>query len=693
MNENDMNKKKNKTLNVVRGGVAVPIKPNTFLMKGRTHEEGGIDIGDNPKTGIEVEGGEVINVDKKGLRVYSAQPMIDGISPAELVMYGEDKDKIFNLQETVKKRLGLNDDGTSVYRTGGLHNKYDNLDKEVARVAEKRSIPYNNGRAIQNPAIKSIDSELAFLSYSPIGYVISKIYDNFVSPSLDKRVDGLGSKIGTAANVASAILTRNPKNLVKYVSKNIDDVTKNQVKINNNSIPSNNIGVKTVDKQRLISDNNSRLLYETPKVENVSVRTPNLLSSEGFTSTTTKPNIIKRSLSNPWVNTGIGAGNAFISSATGAGTIPYGAMSSLGSKFIGYGSKGVGKLLRKGNMKGASEFFINKGNSLINLSNNPFYNGAANAFDLSNTIVKSRANYLKEDDYEDMREEFSLGGKKSYVTDNRNKLQLSRIPFPTLRGVSINPSMNTEVIAKDILSMNDKLKRFNVNKSNKFIKNFDSFIKDVFKYNTPKDYIAAGSNILGNIISHGINDKMIDNLKYRESPIPLPVTKLKTNININPQIDKLRNNIERYINDVNNNTSSSRTALARTQFARDSFANKYNQLYGTKENLETELINKDKLNAQEVAKFNLSQFNDWSKGFVDFSNKKEEMKSENRVNLVQGIDSTIQDTIYRGEKRYNDDQNRIVTMIANPNVTPEYMIANGIDPRLFRGMRFNRKNN
>lgn len=105
--------------NIVRGGAAIPIgKKNFYYMQGRKHEQGGIDIGRNAKTGLEVEGEEVMQVTPNEVRVYSSVPFLRGVSPAELVLNGVDANKVFAAQEKYKDNNRINDDGTK-YRTGG----------------------------------------------------------------------------------------------------------------------------------------------------------------------------------------------------------------------------------------------------------------------------------------------------------------------------------------------------------------------------------------------------------------------------------------------------------------------------------------------------------------------------------------------------------------------------------------------
>ena len=127
--------------NVVAGGIAQPLGNNFFYMNGRKHSQGGIDIGPSDKTGIEVEDGEVVETNGNELKVYSAQPIINGVSPAKLVMGGANPNKVFKAQEDFKDRNGINDDGTKAkYGKEKYVAKSDNT-----RVTPIMESPRNSG--------------------------------------------------------------------------------------------------------------------------------------------------------------------------------------------------------------------------------------------------------------------------------------------------------------------------------------------------------------------------------------------------------------------------------------------------------------------------------------------------------------------------------------------------------------------
>lgn len=120
--------------NIVRGGNAIPLGNNFYYIKGRKHSAGGVDIGADPKTGLEVEGEEVMKVTPKEVRVYSSVPFLQGNSPAELVMGGANPNAVFNAQEEFKDRNRINDDG-SKYKNGG---KIYDVSKNYERAAKVR---------------------------------------------------------------------------------------------------------------------------------------------------------------------------------------------------------------------------------------------------------------------------------------------------------------------------------------------------------------------------------------------------------------------------------------------------------------------------------------------------------------------------------------------------------------------------
>lgn len=173
--------------NIVRGGAAIPIgKKNFYYMQGRKHEQGGIDVGRNAKTGLEVEGEEVMQVTPKEVRVYSSVPFLQGNSPAELVMGGANPDAVFNAQEEFKDRNRINDDGTKYQIGGEKQNRqigdspYDDptfvINKKITlRKKAGRVTGLNIGKNTFN-VIRTLSRGLRILS--PIAEIVQNVFPN-----------------------------------------------------------------------------------------------------------------------------------------------------------------------------------------------------------------------------------------------------------------------------------------------------------------------------------------------------------------------------------------------------------------------------------------------------------------------------------------------------------------------------------
>ena len=191
------------------------------------------------------------------------------------------------------------------------------------------------------------------------------------------------------------------------------------------------------------------------------------------------------------------------------------------------------------------------------------------------------------------------------------------------------------------------------------------------------DLIGLTSNITGGLLSHRINRNMLNKLQYVAPPTPKSAVKLKTRININPQLDRMRESLANYERTINDNTTSSNVALARRNQARLANIMQANELYGNRENAETQLINQDRTNQQNVANENIADYNKWLEGLNAFRNSIIDKKSENNISLVDNINSGIQDLINRREKRRSDNQTIAAMALANPDLPIEIFYNQG----------------
>lgn len=184
--------------NIIRGGRATNIKGNLYYMSGRKHEAGGIDIGNNPKTGLEVEDGEIVQTSPNGLKVFSAQPILNGNSPAKLVMGGANPAKIFNAQERFKEINGINDDGTKKKRMGGLSRSKDYASSKKAYPNVNKKDFAGGGRSYPIPTRADAVDALRLAGLHGRSDVKAKVYKKY--PDLKKkRMGGIREDYPTLA--------------------------------------------------------------------------------------------------------------------------------------------------------------------------------------------------------------------------------------------------------------------------------------------------------------------------------------------------------------------------------------------------------------------------------------------------------------------------------------------------------------
>lgn len=208
---------------------------------------------------------------------------------------------------------------------------------------------------------------------------------------------------------------------------------------------------------------------------------------------------------------------------------------------------------------------------------------------------------------------------------------------------------------------------------------FDGKGQGKFKNLTTADWIGLGSNVAGSLASYFASRRAINKMRGPSQPTLISASKLKTKYNINPQLDRIREDKFEAYRDIDSNTASSRVSLARKQRVRNAAGQAANELYGNKENIETNLINQDRRNQQSVRQFNAQQYNQYIDRKAAFDNGIREAKVTNINNLFSGINAGIQDMISRYENR-KALNNTIGAMRASaPNVDDRIMRDAGVD--------------
>ena len=503
--------------NVVRGGTAVPLGRNYYYMSGRKHETGGIDIGKNPRTGLEVEDGEVMHVGKDEIKVFSAQPFLNGKSPAQRVMQGDNPNAVFNAQERFKKRNKLNDDGTKKKRMGGLSRNKDYGSKSKPYPSVKSGDFAGGHRSYPIPTKADARDALRLASLHGRSDVKTKVYRKY--PDLRKKARNGG-----------------------LYSVTVNGITK---------------------------------LYPFPSTGGVRK------------ATTTKP-----------------------------------AKTAKRSKYRTGGDK----------EKNTEEVVQS-----ITPEVNPF------------TSYEQIPNPTSSDNTENNISSVP----RAFAKRNRNITDPEELNIAYKKESGTYPNW---------------FKRTYTSVRNYVRKNPD----------IAEDTIGLASNLGFSIAGRNTNNRMLDRMRYSSQPIARQAAKLKTRININPQLDKMRESLAAYERAIDSNTASSRVALARKQRARLANILQTNELFGNKENIETQLINQDKLNQQAMTAENINDYNKWSESKAAFRNAILQQKAENNISMINNINAGIQDVISKIQRRRSEGKTIRAMLMAHPNLPAEQLLASGL---------------
>lgn len=900
--------------NVVAGGIAQPLGNNFFYMNGRKHSQGGIDIGPNDKTGIEVEDGEVVETNGNELKVYSAQPIINGVSPVKLIMGGANPDKVFKAQEDFKDRNGINDDGTKAKYGKEKHvAKSDNT-----RVTPIMESPRNSGikqgdfiyypetyrianntlekvparKEVNMTPLEQVNPEFDIL-LGGAGVLRGTDKATKVAMALDKNISKVGQKAITksrdalgyysispnirynlsinngrkALGVKSTKLLEAPRkqltsNISKYkdfvnvldsdgkvinipdvLQTNIDD-TRAFLKTFNKwntrygyepiplSVAKNPKQADKLIKDRLLEHNTFiRGVHETGNEENInnilrrngieptaenrakyyaSTYAPDTGAGRvGFNSSYNGEGSIYSSNS---LNTGIGYAKAkhrnekdgFIVSVRrpiknegnpyqhfiftgdvgkqGLEVIDIVDVNSDKFKEIPYTRDHFGKYTkgysRKSRKLGGKNMIVSiSGNVKNGLIHSPSSTGGLrDKFAVGGTRINRHGRTWEYDEQigayvpitnrtisrtsaypinKSARGETIIGSdytfkngrwsKNNNVNTNTNKPNIDngnrrpqyyaerRLPLfedgagitsgliragwshGNNKGISTN---NTNIPSLSETKSNGKTPRRGRSKSNQSTQSIPTKTPPIAVYNrnlpkveanipttlpvststpakettssdgkgqgrfkniTTADWIGLGSNVAGSLASYFASRRAINKMRGPGQPTLISASKLKTKYNINPQLNRIREDKFEAYRDIDSNTASSRVSLARKQRVRNAAGQAANELYGNKENIETNLINQDRRNQQSVRQFNAQQYNQYIDRKTAFDNGIREAKVTNINNLFSGINAGIQDMISRYENR-KALNNTIGAMRASaPNVDDRIMRDVGVD--------------
>ena len=709
--------------NVVAGGIAQPLGNNFFYMNGRKHSQGGIDIGPSDKTGIEVEGGEVVETNGNELKVYSAQPILNGASPAQLVMGGANPNKVFKAQEDFKDRNRINDDGTK-YKEGG--KIYQAPDEYKRQIAESGSIIIGGYPTIAG------NRNYKFIKGLTKASRIGRTATNFINLGRQKIYD-LANKIDNTwinqgiKEVYRTTIGKHGSNL----SRTIDYINKNNINENKKAMGGlsrdKDYGSKkkpypSVAKKDFAGGHRS---YPIPTKADA-VDALRLAGLHGRSDVKAKvynkyPELRKKGNVGLVVSINGNVKNGLIHSPSSTG--------GLRDKFAVGGNRinrhgrtweydekiGAYVPITNRTINKTSAYPINKsarGETIVG-SDYTFRNGKWSKNNNVNTNTNKpnidngnrRPQYYAERRlplFEDgagitsglVRAGWSHGNNRGISTNNTNipSLSATKSSGKTPRGGRSKSSQSTQSVTTKTpptAVYNRNLPKVeasipttlpvSTSTPAKGTTSSDGKGQGKFKNLTTADWIGLGSNVAGSLASYFASRRAINKMRGPEQPTLISANKLKTKYNINPQLDRIREDKFEAYRDIDSNTASSRVSLARKQRVRNAAGQAANELYGNKENIETNLINQDKRNQQSVRQFNAQQYNQYIDRKAAFDNGIREAKVTNINNLFSGINAGIQDMISRYENR-KALNNTIGAMRASaPNVDDRIMRDAGVD--------------
>lgn len=706
--------------NIVRGGIAIPIpnKKNYYYMKGRKHEQGGIDIGKNPRTGLEVEDGEVMHISPTEVKVFSSVPFLNGESPAEKVMKGNNPNKVFNAQERYKDVNNINDDGTKNNRNRKNKSRYGTKKNGFEKIKEMQSLA-NNVSTLENPIISpdytpyydtTEVGKLINHSENPDSIGFDKVTRRWYAPKgkdLDEDNFGMGVDRYTGGNINDKI-KKDSKGREYITEEDERDLRFKRIKSANQSAKRridfirkyyNDEGNVTETKEALItnliynrgSGKTARVYFNPEDKKYVPMQKAILRGTDDE---------VRKEINKIYREAGLANRDSLVNDF-----------------YKRRNKKRMGGLSRSKDYGSKSKSYPNVDKKDFAGKNRsypiPTKSDAIDALRLAGLHGRDDIKTKVYNKYPELRKRAKNGGVYTVTSNGKTSLRMSpstgeRIKF---KNGGIEDIEKTVTLIPEIYSLG--LKDGLSNKINQPIVNYHTPVEEI-KYdildtkgrfnpitgvdlNTKRDYdnrnnimkkrgynslisdgIGIASNIVGSIIGYNANKKALKKMKYNKAPVNLIPSKLKTSININPQLDTIRDQQQAYERQIDANTASSRVALGRKQLGRLNTIKLLNNIYANKENTETELINKDRLNQQAVANQNITNYNTWKEKKNAFENAIIEKQSENTIGLINSINAGVQNAIGNFEKRLAAENNIRAIAAANPNVNPIILKALGV---------------
>ena len=661
--------------NIVRGGKAINIGKRLYYIDGKPHELGGVDIGRN----LEVEGGEVVEVKNKGLRVYSAQPILNGNSPAELVMNGIEPNTIFNAQEKFKDINNLNDDGTKKKSMGGLSRSKDYGSKKKPYPNVDKKDFAGGGRSYPIPTKADAIDALRLAGLHGRSDVKAKVYRKY--PELKKRVGGTVSINGNI--VDKLLFAPSSTGDKKKAVLGTGTPGKNYPIIYRDSIIPPVYGMPSIAAVRRLTYPNSDVLKitENPVYNNVSsnypsinIKTPKIkyYSPLSVKRNNSIDNSIEGVDYNQYIYPNVTKLNKIETSPSNESISKAETNRSLRGPL---GDNGGYDPIEEGILQ-IKEVGTGKSGTPNNFTWRNYTDPSSDE-SIVNRVPRSI-------NAEEELNKWGFNPNRIYVRNNNqgNQTEVEQTNSPSNSSVTIPRRGYSKSTSSKAVT--PRTMRTTVNNG---LKTQNDLYRGSFDDVTLEDWIGAGSNLAASVASYftGLRRPSIDLVKPSK-PVMEQAARFVTKYNNRPEVANIRENVRRSIDDIGANTSSSRAALQRMQRVRNAGTQSINESEAKKQNIETRLKNADAANRQAVRARNVTRYNNWLDDLQNVRNKQRIINAErssgklqNTIGLFNNVNATLQDLLSRIEQRRKFNNTLSYLQSTAPNVDDRIMRDNGVN--------------
>lgn len=611
-----------KGIYITDGGDATKIGNNTYLLRGGSHEDVnetgqtgiGINVGGNE---VEVEGGEVAQKKNDALRIFSAQPILgNGMSPAQAILRGYNKDSVFSQQQAFKKRNGLKDDGSAKYGFGGdiksiwnfIRSNRSPIDNIAALATAYQKLNPNSNYNKQKGKFKGGTFRGAGAGGTwNNDYKSNKGFDNF-NDAYDDAVE------------------HNAKTFI-FGNKRYNTLKENNPirEINNRAVGSWRDSVVTKDRTGYGKDfgpiNGGASLIP--------------IITETYT-----PKRIKHKL-----------GGGLTSKDRGSSKHPYPSVSS--KDFAGGGRSypiptkaDAVDALRLAGLHGRSDVrskVFNKYPSLRPKASDGMYI----PFNKRYTSIYDAPDY--DSDYNGGN---VLGNGEVTITAKRIK--------PTFMKPN-NDAMNLIKVPKEEVP---------------YIPQRHNRSRTIF---SGGDYLGLGIDTLAALSTGLVNYNTAGKYTLPDRAPIIQASKLPTTYNVNPEIEEVKRYRDKLTGQTFNNTSSSVAALNRSSAINLDALSNLSKLWATKENEENKMLTEDAKNQQTVAAQNAQNELARQSEIARIKNEAIQAKGDALNVGLSGLSQAWTNFWTAGRTAYEDDQARRAMVASSKNATPTRLIEMGYD--------------